>query len=236
MKKFDLDFSKFIEMIDSGKKISLSRYGDGEMHIMRKNNIKGADGWIFDKEDKNKEKFSNALRDSFVFKDPDYFVGIACRCCVGDENHELMKHESGQDESNLTWSNVFVNSNYQSTIEKLYKVLSRKSVVCVLNERSKDHIKNLPFDPEHIFFVGDVIENWDKYLNDIKEWLIKKDLEDRVFVLCAGPLSSIMCHQLFEINRKNTYLDLGSIFDPLILGNSRGYHVKSRTHNKTCVW
>src|SRR5690606_6151715 len=93
-----------------------------------------------------------ALQEAYVYKDEQYYIGIACPCCVGQEKYQYMKDKSGQDEEHLTWANIFVNANYRRTINELIPELNNYSITIVVNKNSK--FDKLPFKPNQILTVG----------------------------------------------------------------------------------
>jgi hypothetical protein len=52
--------------------------------------------------------------DAYRFKKHNYYVGLSCRCCVGnkDFNQMLQWYEGDTSSEFLTWSNLMLNGNY----------------------------------------------------------------------------------------------------------------------------
>ena len=64
-------------------------------------------------------------------------------------------------------------------------------------------------------------------------------IRDHLFLFCAGPFGNILTHQLFDYNKENTYIDIGSTLNYFLLGEAgknRGYLRKESSINKVCVW
>jgi hypothetical protein len=241
MKTFDGDFTKFLNKIKSGEHFSLSRWGDGELTILEGKYIdirsKGNGEFRYDPNMEQYIGVRNKLIVSYSNKSDNYYIGIACPCCVGQEKYEYMKKKSGQDEEHLTWANIFVNANYRRTINELIPELSNHPIFLVINKNSK--LDKLPFTPIDIWYVG--TDAWEKdywIVDRIKKFIVNKDIKDAIFLFAAGPFANILTYELWEYGSKNnTYIDIGSILDPYLqLKLTRGYHLGAPTLNKVCVW
>jgi len=241
MKTFDGDFTKFLNMIKSGEHFSLSRWGDGELMILEGKAIdirsKGNGEFRYDPNIEDYGKFRDKLIDSFEYKDDNYYIGIACPCCVGQEKYQYMKDKSHQDEKHLTWANIFVNANYKRTIDELIPEFKNHSVTIVVNKNSNVH--NLPFKPTNVLRVGtDAWRNNYDVLEKIGKLIQKDAVENEIFLFAAGPLANILTYELWKYNsEKNTYIDIGSILDPYLeLKLTRGYQLGAQTLQKICTW
>lgn len=239
MKTFDGDFYKFINKIQSGEHFSLSRWGDGELMILEDKFIdlrKQKNGeFRYDPELDEYKGVRNKLQLSYTSTDDEYYIGVACPCCVGEEKYEYMKRKSHQDEEHLTWANIFVNSNYKLFLTEFVPAMNGRDVVIVANEKADT--SKLPFNVEKTYKVGT-----DAWLNDYSvvdrikyEYRNKKD---RIFLFAAGPLANILTYELwFYMNKDNTYIDIGSTLDTQMgMRPTRGYHRGAKTLNKTCIW
>ncbi len=241
MKTFDGDFNKFLNKIKSGEHFSLSRWGDGELMILEGKSIdirsKGNGEFRFDPNITDYIGVRNKLLLSYVNKDDNYYIGIACPCCVGQEKYQYMKSKSLQDEEHLTWANIFVNANYIRTINELIPELSNHNINLVINKNSK--LNNLPFIPKNVWHVGTDAWHDDYYLVDkIIKNIKTNNIQNELFLFAAGPLANILTYELWEYGSKNnTYIDIGSILDPYLqLKLTRGYHLGAPTLNKVCIW
>ena len=241
MKNFDTDFYFFLDKIKHKDNFSLSRWGDGELKIINGEKIdirsKGNGEFRYDPLISDYNIVRDKLLESFTKKDDGYYVGIACRCCVGDDKHLKMKKMSNQNESNLTWANIFVNSNYKKTINELIPELKNRIVNLVVNKNSI--LGDLTFNVKNVWYVG--IDAWYADYNifyEIKNYVETNNIKDEVFLFAAGPLANILVYELwFNISKNNTYIDIGSILDGYLkLKLTRGYQLGASTLNKTCIW
>ena len=240
MKTFGGDFARFLKMIQNNENFALSRWGDGELTILEDKPIdllwKGDGEFKFDPNDPKYQKMRDILMNSYTYKDKNYFIGVACQCCVGFDKFEYMKKLSGQSEENLTWANIFVNSNYKHFLSEFLPALKGKKIVLIAN--GKGNCKNLPFEIIRYIPVGaDAWINDTKIYNDIRQEMDDLDIRDYIYLIAAGPFANILTYQLWTLNKNNTYIDIGSTLDKMLgLTVTRGYLKGADTLNKTCIW
>lgn len=229
MKDFKEELNKIYNRLRSGQNFAFSKYADGEDMVMKGEPV---DNGEFNFLPYSHEFYRQKLIESLKFKHPDYYVGISCECCQGDK-HRLMKHFSEQGEENLTFANVFVNSNYPEYVDKFIPYYATKNVHLIANHGAR--IDNLPFTIEEYYPVGNTA-----FVNDYEliEKIKSKNLKDKLFLFCAGPFGNLLAHQLFKDNQDNTYLDIGSTLNPWLQseGFRREYYMGIGYGNRTCVW
>lgn len=234
MKNFRSEIEKFYEMVKSRKPFGLSRFGDGEMIALRKECIDSGYGeWRTYGPEPQYEEARLALQKAFTYKHPDYYVGIVCPCCQGFANFDSMKKYSSQDDSNLTFANIFVNSNYKFFVDNFIPEFKKRDVVLVANMNSQ--INNIPFPCR---FIGVGYNAWVHHAEVISA-IQKMNCKDTLFLFACGPLGKILTQSLFEHDLSNTYLDVGSTLHPWLGSdiNIRGYYQEGSFHSQlTCVW
>jgi hypothetical protein len=219
----------------------LSRWGDGELTILENKFIdirsKGNGEFRYDPDNKDYADARHKLILSYTNQDDNYYIGIACPCCVGQEKYEYMKMKSCQDEEHLTWANIFVNANYRRSINELIPELKNHVVNLVINENSK--LEKLPLIPKNVWDIGTDAWNEDlSVIQEILEYIENEKVENEIFLFAAGPLANILTYELWiHGSKNNTYIDIGSILDPYLeLKLTRGYHLGAPTLNKICIW
>lgn len=228
-KSFVEDIKTIFNALKNKEKFSFSKYADGEFAILINRKITNCDKWTFDPELHKKER--DMLIESFEYNDDGYYVGISCPCCVGDDDYNYMKNKVGSKGVNLTWANIFVNGNYNFFKDNFIPEFKNHSIILVANENA--NIESLPFKvEEHIKVTGTA---WrDNF--DLLDILPKKEYKDKLFLFCAGPLGNMLAYKMWDKNKNNTYIDIGSTLNPWLVGNNRGYLMGSPTINKICVW
>lgn len=225
----DLEF--LLQKVINRDKFAFSKYADGEYKILVNENVVNCDGWVFDKVQHNIEY--EFLLNSFTYSHPDYFVGISCPCCQPQKHVKWMRENVGT--KNVTWANIFVNSNYNFFIENFIPEFNnwQGKVILFANEKGKD--KKLPFKVDNYYPLH--LNSWkEPYLSEIIETSkkIADEEEDQLFLFSAGPLGNILSHQLHSHNKTNTYIDIGSTINPWTVGNNRSY--LSGYNKKVCKW
>jgi hypothetical protein len=239
MKEFKLDFKKFLDKIKNKENFAITRFGDGELSIIEGNSLnllnKGAGEFAYDATNDKYSKSRELLEESFNYQDESYFVGVACRCCVGNEKFKHMVNLSEQNESNLTWANIFVNGNFNKFRSEFIPELKNRKLILVCHEDS--NTDNLPFDVEMVYKVKADAWLHNLPLIDVLKNEINNGLVDYVFLITAGPFANILVQQLHKHNNKNTYLDIGSVLDGYLgLPLTRGYLNGAPTLRKVCIW
>lgn len=225
----DLEF--LLEKLKNRDKFAFSKYADGEYMILVNKSVRNCDGWEFNPYLNNKEY--QLLLDSFRYNHPDYYVGISCPCCQPESHINWMRDNVGS--KNITWANIFVNSNYDFFVNNFIPEFNRweGKVILFANEEGID--KKLPFKIDK--YVPLNLTSWkepevSKIIEDSK--IYSDEEENQLFLFSAGPLGNMLSHQLHSHNKNNTYIDIGSTINPWIVGNNRGY--LKRNNKKTCIW
>ncbi len=242
MKNFKVDFAKFQEMVKNHKPFAISRNNDGEMTILFNEFIdlrgKLNGEFVYDPNTPSHKAYRKKLMESAQHKADNYYVGIACRCCVGDDRHEKLKKMTGLDDDHLTWGNIFVNSNYHLYMERIVPFFKDYNVVMVVN--NKAIVNHLPFVTKIVktFYVGTNAWMSDyKLIDEMKKYIEDEKIENHMFLFAAGPFSNILIFECFKSSSNNTYLDIGSTLDSIMsLGTTRGYLKGAETLNKICIW
>jgi len=238
MKDYLEDLLKFRAKLEEREAFALSRYGDGELRILKGNPIDYGE-WKYDPTDATDSIFRERMLDSLRYRHPGYYVGISCPHCIGKDDFESVKRDSGQDESHLTWSTLFVNSNYPKFIADILPLFHHYEVVLVCKRHAT--FRNLPFTVTRDFRVGDNAWKGDYYLiGEIKQFIEREKVRGKLFLLCAGPFSCILAHQLHSFCPENFYIDIGSTIDPYLFGRAegltRGYLRGTPETQERCVW
>lgn len=229
---FRKDLELIYDKLAARESFSFSKYADGEYKILVNQPITNCDGWTFIPE-RDKIEYKSLL-DSFQYDHKDYYVGISCPCCQPQSHVDWMRDNVKSE--NITWANLFVNSNYEFFADKFFPEFNDwdDDVIFVGHKDGMD--KELPFETNYYLPID--IGYWkEPYLSHIIETLsevcVKKN--GQLFLFSAGPLGNILAHQLHVKNPNNTYIDIGSTVNPWIVGNNRGY-LNGKNLNKTCIW
>lgn len=254
-KDFKKHFWSILNKLKNKEYFAFSRFSDGEMHIMYNRELKLAKdhnviaGKVDSKasyapedhkhfDPKKHQFFQQELMRAYRFKKPNYFVGLSCRCCVGEKNFKqfLDWYEGDPEDPRLTWANLFVNSNYPLFKQHFIPEFKNHKIALVANKKST--IGKLPFSVEKFFPIGDncIINDFD-LIEEIKNWVKSNDIKNHVFLFSASSLSNCLCYRLFEKFSNNTYIDIGTTLNQYLgLTTKRGYLRGGKSLKKACVW
>lgn len=238
--EFKEDFFEIMRTIVESDSMALSRYADGEANVLKNNTIGNKDGWLY-KQDKNLV-FRADLRKALLCTDPNFLYGISCTCC-DKPNHDYLLSLIRTGRENLTFSNIFVNANFPLFQEHFLKTLaaSKKDIVVCTGKKAKmrDLNERVPVR-DFIPVPGNCVVWWEKNRDYIRGLLDLKASQytNAVFLLAAGPLSEILIHEMWQVNPRNIYVDIGSTLDPFLFRrNSRVYHRgDSEFAKRYCSW
>ena len=255
------DLTTINRLISSEENFAFSRFSDGEILVLNSlevllgENENKIHHSIFPAEnppDDHKhyipsehEFYRQKLEDAIKHRGDNYYKGISCKCCIVpmwgryfyDSQFELI---GLGDEHNLTWSNLFINSNYRRFIIETVPLLRNRDVVLIINEAAD--ISKLSFKVKKEFRIGQncMINNYD-IIEEIKKYIESKEIKDTVFLSAASSLSNMIIHQCYAAYPDNTYLDIGSALNPLISGVGGKREYMKQLHDpdmnmRVCVW
>jgi len=232
MKKFKDEFEKYYDKIKNHEPFAFSRWADGELWILERKSYSlspTSHGYIFPEDQKHfdisKHEFHwEKLWDAFKYSAPNYHIGITtgsdANILEGDNPRDWMIMHSGSDIDNITYANLFINSNYRQFRERIIPLFSEYKTTIMCNERSDITI---PYEKD--FRVGsNCIVNDDDKIEEMVDYVKTTKPEGELFLFCASSLGNCCIHRLHEIAPNNTYLDMGSALNPdLKLSMDRGY-------------
>jgi hypothetical protein len=229
MKYFNDEIKKILDKLKKRQNFSFSKFADGEWAMIKGHQLNNSEfEYLPDKDEIYRQK----LIESFIYKDDGYFVGISCPCCQGDEHYNMYKF-SNQNDENITFANLFVNSNYNFFKEFFIEEFKNWKIHLVAHETS--NVENLPFKVEKFYPVSD--SAW-KNNYDLIDEIKKENLSGKLFLFSCGPFGNMLSHQLWENNKNNTYMDVGSTlnFWTNAKGFQRYYMFGGQYSELVCVW
>jgi len=241
-KLFTEELAIFNQKLINNEHFALVRFGDGEMIVINGEAIdlsKKCNGeHKYNPDNEKDEHYRQILEQSLLHKNKKYFVGLPCRCCVGDNHCDELRSQSQQNIAQLTWANIFVNANYPIFLAQTIDILKSKSITIICHEKAV--LNGLPFNVSNDFRVGANawVDSYDKSLEQLSTHIKENNVKNQVFIFCAGVLSNMLIFQLSKAYPDNTYLDVGSVFDDMMdLGKTRKYLKGSKKRLKQiCIW
>jgi glycosyltransferase involved in cell wall biosynthesis len=239
---FNTEIHFFFERLKENNPFSIVRYGDGEMMIIEGKPIdlsnKHHGEHKFDLEDKRYLKLQQEMVESIQYKDANYFVGLPCPCCVNKDSVKKMLNVAAQPDYNLTWANIFVNSNHEYFKSYFLNSIRDKNVVviCHKNADTKELHKHVNVINEFRIGVNAWLNDYDK-ISEILEYS-KSVSTNTVFLFMAGTFTKLAIYKIHNIRKDLFLLDIGSSLDKTMgLGVTRNY-LKDNSENskKICKW
>ena len=243
-KNFREDLGKFIEKLRFREYFSFARFSDGEVRVLQDKKLVLTEDKITigshenDRGDRlsiNEQKEYNPdehqwvrekLLESLQFKKSGYYKGLCCKCCLSglhgmtpEEEVKWLIDLSGLDtyDEHLTWSNLWLNGNYSYFLEHMLPYFFNYDIVLVVNEKA--NINRLPFKKNIVkdFRIGYncMVNDYDT-VDEVKNWIKEHKIKNHLFIFSAGSLSNFLCHQLYEFEDNNTYIDIGSSLNPFM--------------------
>jgi len=221
------DFYEALDKIKELDSYAISRYGDGEAAVLRNETIGNKDGWLY-KTNKNLV-FRSDLRKALLCRDENFVYGIMS-FNVDEKNHLFLKKIIPQDLRYVTFSDIWVNANYDLFNELFLPTLNqtKKNITIITNPKATFTVLKQSISLKEVVPIkGNCVTYWEKNRNYVKALLdLKASLsENEIFLVAAGPLANIIIYEMWCINPNNIYLDIGSTLDPIIFKRrSRNYH------------
>lgn len=262
-KIFREEFYYFLDKFKKKENYTLLRFSDGEMFLLQNKqvlltpdrvNVEGVidsnDGFYSNKNPRPKydqksfipsihSEFRDFLTESFLFKNHNYYIGLSCRCCVGDENFDWQLKLLGGDGDTLTWSNVLLNSNYPLFLNEFYPEIQKRGAYVICNEQA--NLNNLNWVKGDFRVGTDIFDNFKEYISKIKNFIHDNNIQNEVFLFSASSLSNVLQFELFKDFPNNTYIDIGTTLShEFHVPVNRGYiydYFNGNTGNlQTCIW
>lgn len=235
----------FIKLLKEKKPFSFVRFSDGEIEILRnryleigggktlfrgrefKNSFPDFDAKKFDP--RIHQNIRKDLLSSALFREKNFYKGIPTAHNNAIKDREFLLRLNGGFDTNMTFSDLFLNSNYRKyrdevvplfeAFENIYVIANyRAKPIGILEKATHSHI------PDNFFAT------YDNVVKDVFEQI--KNLPDGSLILSsASSLSNILGFWLYQQNPTITFLDIGtSINDLLSLShNTRAYHNEEKS-------
>tara|TARA_R110001583_G_scaffold111063_2_gene260133 strand:+ start:10178 stop:10981 length:804 start_codon:yes stop_codon:yes gene_type:complete len=238
------DLEKFMNFLKNSIHFSFVRFSDGEVEILRnryleiykgntifrgrifKNKFPDFDSKKFDP--KSGQKIRKDLLNVSLFRSDNFFKGIPTHHNNAVRDREFLLRLNGGFTKNVTFSDLFLNSNYSKYRKEVVPLFSNyKKIYVIANYRAKP--VGLLSNAHHIEVPDNFFLKYDEVVSDVYEKI--KNIPDGSLILSsASSLSNILGHMLYLRNAKITFLDVGtSINDLLSLDhNTRAYHKQKK--------
>lgn len=204
--------SDLIYRIENKIPFAFSRWGDGEWYNVNKKKGQNCDGNIY-YEDLGDELLN------IVSEPRDYFMGVQTYMPFSVEQAKKFPQQWGD-------SDILHRDSMNGVLNPFIDSLYNSHVVYIGNES----LRTLPFVNEFIEIP----------YNNV--WLLREEVLRhiqntfdnniyKVYCFSAGMACNVFIHRLWQINKQNALIDVGSVFDPYVGRNSRSYHENLNKQN-----
>lgn len=199
-------YDDIVESIITNNAFAFTRWGDGEWLNIRKAPGGNCDGNLY------YHDLADELK-SIVETKQDYILGSQ------DKQWNLPSDVDNYPDQDWIDADVFHKASMDSRIFLLGEALQTREVVYIGNI----DLKRLPFINEFIEIPQNNVwlEREDLYKKI--ESKIEKD-KHKVFCFSAGMATNVFIDKLWHANPTQTYIDVGSVFDPYVGKHTRSYH------------
>ncbi len=236
------DFAHIMGMLEKKSPFVYVRFSDGETEIIRnyyleirEHKVIWSGGVVnkgypaFDRKTFNpntNQEFRTDLLESAIANGENYFKGIPASHNRALRDRNLMIRLNGGFSSSLTFSDLFLNSNFRAYRNKIVPLFDNFSHVAVIGNyrmQPSSYRKNW----QHIHIPDDFFVTYP----DVKKTVwqaIEKLPKDSLVLSSASSLSNVMGY-LAYINRSDiTFIDIGTSLHELmgIQTGIRGYHIE----------
>jgi len=182
---------------------AFSRWGDGEWANVNKVKGQNRDECIYF-EDLGDELYT------IVSEEQDYFLG----------NQTLITSPYFMTQSPQKWidADVFHKASIEGKLDSFIQVLYKTPIVYIGNP----DLQSLPFINTFISIpYKNVWLDKDSVLKSIRNTF---NTVPKVYLFSAGVATNVFIDILWKENSTNTYIDVGSVFDPYVGKKTRSYH------------
>ena len=256
-RSFRGDLISLLTKLKEKEPFAFTRFSDGEQYILDNEELKLDQNLIQIGNHKQSGVYKQAdfkhfdptehgyvrdlLMDSYLHKQPNYFKGIGCPCCNGNEYKNRQLDMLGGDSDDLTWANLWVNGNYPTFISNVYPELYNHDCVMICHKDAS--VERLPFVKKDFRVGYNAMVNDLDTIDEIDNWITENNIEGWTFLFSASSFTNIAVYKLFQKHPNNTYIDIGTCLTPMMdMPTHRGYleaywgYKGGKDLQKICKW
>jgi len=213
---YDSDYKFIINNIEHNIPFAFSRFNDGEMlGIDKPDSVVSRGAQLVD------SSLQNALKKSITHKQENYYIGIPCPNCY-PEYHKLANELIGEYDYKVR-AVCNINRNYSKFINEFITSLKNKNIIWVggddQNVNNLTYVLDLKIEKSFLFSKKNAWEKHKKIQDSLSE--IKKY---DIVLFSLGPTGRILSQELFKSHPYNTFIDIGSLLDPITRNVWHNYH------------
>lgn len=229
-KKPIAELAKFEAMISQGLVFTFVRFSDGECEILSGNHLeisdsgvdwsRGASSFIYPRYDfksfdPDKDiDLMKALLESAQYRAPGYFKGIPTAHNNSQVYSKQLYDLNGSSCEGLTFSDLFVNSNYRKFLSGLFvKVRSSPNVALIGNYRMDPSLVSSHWT--HHKLGDDLFQQFQSTVSECLEF-IRRLPPNTIVLSSASSISNIVGHMVHQEGIPVAFIDVGTALHPLM--------------------
>ena len=217
------ELKRFIEKLIANERFIFIRFSDGEMEILRGSRLalnnecviwsKGQSTFrypIYDHKDFHPDRdksLMEALTATAKHQSPEYFKGIPSTHNGDLDATKFMIELNGGSETNLTFSDLWINSNYKCFLNECLPVLKARPVTLIANFRTKP--EKISEKWSLIAVPDGAFQNHAQIVEDIIQE-VKLLPIGAVVLSSASSISNLIGHHISSLNIGVTFIDIGT--------------------------
>ena len=123
-----------------------------------------------------------------------------------------MKSFTKQKDEFLTYTDIFMYSNWKYFITDMYEEFKNWEVIGVFGNNTNTNGLGLnvikTFTITYSAYVNSL-----HLIDEIKKYIDDNQIKNKLFLITGGPFANILIYELFKHEKNNVYLDIGSALD-----------------------
>ena len=204
------DINIFLDKLEKKENFCYVRYNDGEMMgIDRVGAIAARGDQYVD------QSLHDKLIEGINHRQENYYIGVPCSTCFN--HYSKLAKQMTKDYDLVTSAVLFTNKNWKTFYDSFPAACDKRPVIWIGGKsQSKQNlldygleIKNCVLVPEH--------NSW-RFYEKLKEMMSQFIAPDDIIAISLGPTARVLCKEFFEEYPDNTFIDIGSVLDPVTKG------------------
>lgn len=196
-----------LQNLNDFRPFALTRFNDGEMNGI----IKPPRTYTAARGDQPvHQELRNKLKEALIHEQDGYYKGIPCSQCFPDL-HEKSLEIINPNYPFITKAVVQTNRNLQLVVSQLGRLLSGRRVIWAGG--NDQDLRRLHYAGIKVYGRIELPtqDAWSEF-DTLKDAKFKSN---DVVLLSCGPLAEVLIYEWYRENPETTFIDIGSVFDPL---------------------
>lgn len=192
------------------------RYNDGEMMGINRIGAVAARGdQVVDR------SLHEKLIEGISHRQEDYYIGLPCGTCF--TRHAHLATEMTRDHPYTTSAVLLTNRNWKKFYDNFPSACGERSVIWVGGKsQSKQNLIDYGLNIKKCVLVPEK-NSW-AYYEKLKKLVPPLFTKNDIVAVSLGPTARVLCKEWFEEYSDTTFIDMGSLLDPVTRGVYFGAH------------